>query len=362
MKILPVETEKTMISSSAILSSLAPSPEVDHIYSDEVLIGNMVEIEKAYLSAQSQLGMISAELAQSISQALTGFQFDATKIREGAKRDGVVVPELVRQMREFAAPKIQDVDRIHKGLTSQDVVDTSFAMAYQSLNDIYETKLKAILSALTKLQDCFGSDRIMGRTRMQAALEISVADRLRTWRAPIEAILRNFPAVRENLEVVTLGGPVGDGRAWGDQSTAVAEEMARLLGLHPNNNQQTNRIGLHSYGTWLVQLTGQGGKIGMDIALMAQQGINEVKLGAGGASSAMTHKSNPIAAETLVSLARYSSTLIAGLSQALIHEQERSGASWTLEWMCMSQICASAEASLITLCEVLNSIEVIGQN
>jgi 3-carboxy-cis,cis-muconate cycloisomerase len=73
--------------------------------------------------------------------------------------------------------------------------------------------------------------------------------------------------------------------------------------------------------------------MGMDISLMTQQGVDEMRLRGGGASSAMPHKQNPILAELLVTLSRANAVQLGGMHQALIHEQERSGASWALEWI-----------------------------
>ena len=100
-------------------------------------------------------------------------------------------------------------------------------------------------------------------------------------------------------------------------------------------------------GGWLSLVTGTLGKIGQDIALMAQSEIGAVALPPGGGSSAMPHKSNPVSAEILVALARHNAGLVAGLHHALVHEGERSGAAWTLEWLILPQIavtCASALA------------------
>ena len=41
----------------------------------------------------------------------------------------------------------------------------------------------------------------------------------------------------------------------------------------------------------------------------------------------MPHKRNPVIAEVLVALARFNATQLSGMHQALVHEQERSGAS-----------------------------------
>jgi 3-carboxy-cis,cis-muconate cycloisomerase len=79
---------------------------------------------------------------------------------------------------------------------------------------------------------------------------------------------------------------------------------------------------------------------------MAQNEIAEIKLAEGGGSSAMPHKSNPVRAEVLVALARFNAALIAAQHQALIHENERSGAAWTLEWLILPQMVVATGAAL----------------
>jgi len=43
---------------------------------------------------------------------------------------------------------------------------------------------------------------------------------------------------------------------------------------------------------------------------------------------------------------RFNATQIAGLHQALIHERERSGAAWMLEWMILPQISVTTGRAL----------------
>ncbi len=47
----------------------------------------------------------------------------------------------------------------------------------------------------------------------------------------------------------------------------------------------------------------------------------------------MPHKHNPVLAELVVPLARFNATLVSGMHQAVVHEQERSDIAWALEWM-----------------------------
>jgi 3-carboxy-cis,cis-muconate cycloisomerase len=84
----------------------------------------------------------------------------------------------------------------------------------------------------------------------------------------------------------------------------------------------------------------------VDVTLLAQNEVGAVRLAGGGGSSAMAHKSNPVNAEVLVALARYNAGLVGTLNQAMVHENERSGAAWTLEWLTLPPMLVATGASL----------------
>jgi 3-carboxy-cis,cis-muconate cycloisomerase len=95
---------------------------------------------------------------------------------------------------------------------------------------------------------------------------------------------------------------------------------------------------------------------------MAQNRVGDISLEGGGGSSAMPHKQNPIAAEVLVALAHYNATLTGGMHEALVHEQERSGAAWTLEWLILPQMVMASGASLRTAQALLRQVIRIGRD
>lgn len=192
----------------------------------------------------------------------------------------------------------------------------------------------------------------MGRTRMQAAIPMTVADRVQSWRSP-------FLELEERLKVQVLplqfGGAVGTLEKLGRQAGAVRAALAQELGLAERPQWQSQRGVIADIGHLLSRVTGATGKMGQDIALLAQSG-DEIELSGGGGSSAMAHKQNPVAAETLVSLARFNAIQLSGLPQSLVHEQERSGAAWTLEWMILPQMATAVGTSLLLGQKLVSSI------
>jgi len=194
---------------------------------------------------------------------------------------------------------------------------------------------------------------LMGRTRMQQALPMTVGNRLDAWEnnlatAAIQAAELGYP--------LQLSGPIG---ATLDEK--VIHAMAKEMGLLPAlRSWQNDRGPVLAIANACAGVTGAMGKIGADVALMAQNELAEIKLSGGGGSSAMPHKQNPVKAEVLVSLARFNAALLGGMHQAAVHEQERSGSAWTLEWLIMPQMVCAAAGSARLARELLESVESIG--
>jgi 3-carboxy-cis,cis-muconate cycloisomerase len=141
---------------------------------------------------------------------------------------------------------------------------------------------------------------------------------------------------------------------------SMAMHVARALNLQAGPVWHTDRSRFVALGHWLVLLSGTLGKVGQDIALMAQQGVDEITLAGGGGSSAMAHKQNPVTAEAMVTLARFTAGQQAVLSQAMVHEQERSGTAWALEWLTLPAMAEATGAALRHADGLLASVTGIG--
>jgi 3-carboxy-cis,cis-muconate cycloisomerase len=327
-----------------LLQALVGDEAVEALFSNEAELSAMLEVEAALARAQAQVGLIDEEAAQRITEACHSFRPDWPKLAEGLAQDGVVVPELVKQLR--AAVGEPHARFVHLGATSQDVTDTALIVRLKSIIEIFGNRIAELVSALRNLRARDGAVRLMAHTRMQRALPFTAGDKIDTWLQPLERHAERLDDLAPRLLVIQLGGPIGTRSEMKDQGDAVADAMAEILGLGygPSWHSQRDRIG--EFAAFLSLLSGTLGKTGQDVALMAQNEVGEVRLASGGGSSAMPHKSNPVQAELLVTLARYNAGLLGTLHQALVHENERSGAAWTLEWLVLPQMVMATATGL----------------
>ena len=79
--------------------------------------------------------------------------------------------------------------------------------------------------------------------------------------------------------------------------------------------------------------------------MLAQSEVGVVALAESGSSSSLPHKSNPVTAELLVSLAHHNAVLVSALYHATVHEQERLGSAWTLR-LTLPQMLRNAGGAL----------------
>lgn len=339
-----------------LLSALTGDPEIEALLSDESQLSAMLDFERALADASAETGLISEHAAEAIGAAIEAYTPDWHALGAGMAQDGVVVPALVKQLRVQVAEPYRAA--LHKGATSQDAIDTALMLQLAKVFDLYETRLSALLEKLEALAAEHGAKSTMAHTRMQVALPTTWNARLASWSEPLKRHLRSLSAMRRTLLVVQLGGPVGDRTSFEGRGDAIAAGMARRLDLGLATPWQATRDPIIALGSLLAQISGALGKLGADVALLAQNEVAAVRLEGGGGSSAMAHKSNPVNAEVLVALARHNAGLSGTLTQALVHENERSGAAWTLEWLTLPPMLITTGASLRLAQKLLDQLRI----
>lgn len=334
-------------------SGLFGDDDAQAIWSPETSLARMLAFEAAWSRSLGEVGAVEADLAERAAQVVEGCAPDVSQLRDGTGQDGLPIPALVSALKAAAGDEVAGA--IHAGATSQDVLDSVLAMVLRDTITLLDHRLERLLSALDGLEKRVGDTRIMGRTRMQAALPIAAAHRIGVWAQPLPRHRERLQAARQRVACVQVGGPVGDRRKLRPGMTAA---MAARLGLEDAPCWHAARDGVAEFGALAALIAGSCGKIGADVCLMAQQGVDEARVAGGGGSSAMPHKQNPVAAETLVTLARFASAQSGALTGAMVHEQERSGAAWTLEWMVLPPLALSAARALGLAIELVEGLEI----
>lgn len=339
----------------SLLHALTRDPEVAALFSDEAELAAILEFEAALAQAEAEAGLITPAAAAAVARAIAGFTPDHDDLVRGMTADGVVVPALVRQLRDGIGP--EHVDAVHVGATSQDAIDTGLILRLAKAIPILIERVAALEKAFSAFSDTAGSTELMAHTRMQAALPFTVKDKVATWAEPLSRQRQSLDAMRRRLLVVQLGGPIGDRSSFKGKGDEIARRLAALLDLGLAPSWHSQRDPIVEFGSLLASISGSLGKFGADVTLMAQSEVRQITLSGGGGSSSMAHKSNPVNAELLVALARYNAGLAGTLQQAMIHENERSGAAWTLEWMVLPDMVVTTARALAVALALVGQME-----
>ncbi|GAA6208069.1 3-carboxy-cis,cis-muconate cycloisomerase [Cognatishimia sp. WU-CL00825] len=345
--------------SNLFFSSLFEDPEVTAVFETGRTFARFLAFEIALSEALAASGAVDVSTAKAAIKKMHSFSPDMNAIKVASPIDGVPVPEFLRQLRKHVGADLTPA--VHVGSTSQDLIDTATVLALKEVNDTFTARLETAIAGIERLIESQGNNSLMGRTRMQAALPITVRHRLENWVIPLYRHRDSLAGMRSDLQVLQFGGATGDRSANRDKVVEIGADLANRLGLtDPGYAWHNDRTRFVAYAGWLSLVTGSLGKIGQDICLMAQQGIEEITQSGGGTSSAMAHKQNPVKAEMLIALAQYNAGQLALMHNALIHEQERSGSAWTLEWMVLpAMVCTTGRALQIAVSQ-LDEISRVG--
>lgn len=345
-----------VFTTSSVFGELLCDPKIAAEFDAPAFTARMLSFEAAWTEALGACGFVSASDANTALAAIKVFSSET--LGRGSDRDGLPVPELVAALRSGLDKGAACA--VHTGATSQDVMDTAMVLCCLSVMDEMTNRLDRIVAGLDSLLKRFGDDALTARTRMQSALPATVALRVDGWRRALVDHVARADSVRSELAVVQIGGPIGLRDTPSPHVVTCATKVAASLGLSLGPVWHVDRSRFVSFGHWLTLVAGSLGKIGQDVSLMVQQGVDDIALSGGGGSSAMAHKNNPVSAEMMVALARYVAGQQGVLGQAMIHEQERSGAAWALEWLTLPAMAEATGAALNHGEKLINSVTWIG--
>jgi 3-carboxy-cis,cis-muconate cycloisomerase len=324
-------------------------PALREAVSDDAWLAAMLDAERALAAAEARVGVLSQEEADAVAQACRG-RFDAGALAEEGRRVGNPVEPLVRALRGSA-------ERAHWGATSQDVLDTAAALVARDAGTLVLAELDGLARACADLAERHRETVMAGRTLLQQAVPTTFGLKAASWLVGVvHARARLEPALRLPAQ---LGGAAGTLAALGDRGLEVLHAYAEEVDLpEPVVPWHTRRLPIAELGGALAVASGFVGKIALDVALLAQTEVGEVREPADGGSSTMPHKRNPVGS-TLARACALRARAGAGLLvAALDQEHERAAGAWHAEWGALSDALALTGAAASWMRETLEGLEV----
>ena len=347
----------------SLASRTLARPSFETAFEPPAFLRAMLAFESALARAQAQEGVIPQAAADAIARACGSIEFDVDALVAVGKRSATLVVPFVTLLRnEVAKASKEHAKLVHKGSTTQDVLDTAMALCLRPCLDEADRSLEAAVRSLAAKAREHRATPMLGRTLMQPAVAITAGLKIARWAAALaHDRVRLGEAAAEGL-AVQFGGPVGALESFGVKGPAIRHRIALELGLADVPSWQSHRNSWVDLLARMGQVVLTAGKVARDVALMSQPEVGEMleappREGVG-ASSAMPHKRNPVGCVHALAAAARLPGLMASLYASGIAEHERALGGWQAELGLVPEIASALGTSLDFLDTIAGSLVV----
>ncbi|MFE6163024.1 lyase family protein [Streptomyces sp. NPDC056486] len=419
---------------------------------DTAFLQAMLDAEAALTRAQATVGMAPAEAAKAVSAAADADRFDVRDIALRARTGGNPVIPLVADL--TAAVPADAAPYVHRGATSQDIMDTAMMLVARRTLDLILVDLTRTETALARLASQHRDTVMPGRTLTQHAVPTTFGLKAAGWRSLVLDARDRVRPVRESLPA-QLGGAAGTLAAFGayasgakptgafadgELSTKAPSGGASSVGALPGEASSAEALpggpssamapsgeassaeafpggpsstealpgepssteaasaevlpaeafsAAGGHGEQLVSAfarqlrlaepvlpwhtlrtpvadlaaalaftAGALGKAATDILTLSRTELAELSEGAGGGSSAMPHKANPVRSTLVAAAARRAPALAATLHASMAAEDERPAGAWHAEWEALRDLLRTVGGASLHAAELTENLRV----
>ena len=301
------------------------SREMTEIWSDENRFRLWQEVETVVCEVRADRGEIPAEAAAEI-RAKGAFETERVLEIEKTVQHDVIA--FLTNLAEHVGPSSRYV---HQGMTSSDLLDTSFALQIGQAGRILRRELVDLLEAVEQKAVEHRDTVMIGRSHGIHAEPTTYGLKLMVYWSALERGLRRLDAAQQEIAYGQISGAVG---TIAHLDPEVETETMKRLGLNvdPASTQVIQR---DRHASWLQMTATLGATVeqmAVEIRNLQRTDVHEVEESFGKeqkGSSAMPHKKNPIVSEKLTGMARllrgYAHTALENV--ALWHERDISHSS-----------------------------------
>lgn len=295
------------------------------IWSPENRFKTWLEIEVRACEALCKLGLIPEAALKNI-QEKADFNVDRIdEIEQVTKHDVIAFTTC---MGEYVG---EDSRYIHWGLTSSDVLDTSFSMQLKQASEIILEDIDELLVVLKDKAMEHKNTMMIGRSHGIHAEPITFGFKMALWYDEMKRQKVRMERAKEAISVGMISGAVG---TFAHNPPFVEEYVCEKCGLKPApiSTQIIQRDVYAEFFTTLAQIGASLEKFAIEVRHLQRTEVSEAaeyfSAGQKG-SSAMPHKKNPILSENVSGLVRIlrGNALVAMENVALWHERDISHSS-----------------------------------
>ncbi len=302
-------------------------PEMTAVWTPETKFRLWFEIEAHACDAQAELGVIPREAAETVWKA-KDMEFDVERIDEIEREVKHDVIAFLTHLSELVGPEARFV---HQGMTSSDILDTTFNLQLVRAADILIADMDALLAALKRRAMEHKDTACIGRSHGIHAEPVTFGLKMAGAYAEMARNRARLVAARAEVATGAISGAVG---TFANIDPAVEAHVCAKMGLEPEpiSTQVIPRDRHAAYFATLGVVASSIERVATEIRHLQRTEVLEAEEwfspGQKG-SSAMPHKRNPVLTENLTGLARMvrAYALPAMENVALWHERDISHSS-----------------------------------
>ncbi len=300
-------------------------PEMARIWTEQRKLETWLQIEVAVCEVLAEQGEIPKEAAKEIKEKAS-FNVDRTHELEKTTKHDIIA--FLTNVGESIGPLSR---YLHYGLTSSDILDTSFALLLQEASDLILKDIDCLLAVLKEKAFKYKDTLMIGRSHGIHAEPITFGLKMALWHDEMKRNRLRMERAKEAISVGKISGAVG---TFAHIPPSVEEAVCNRLGLKPApiSTQIVQRDHHAEFFMTLALMASSIEKFSVELRHLQRTEVLEAEeffsKGQKG-SSAMPHKRNPISAENLSGLARLirSYSLAAMENIPLWHERDISHSS-----------------------------------
>ncbi len=348
---------------STVYGGAWATPEMRALFADVPRTRRWLELLALLAEVQSEYGVIPAEGAKDIRATCDSIDVDSTFLREcresydsTSHSTAGLIAAVARRCSGSGA------EWFYFGTTVQDLTDTWLMLMLREARGLLVADLERAMAATEDLCRRHRSTLMAGRTHGQQGLPITFGFKAAGWLAELRRNRQRFDEVASRMDIGQLCGGVGSLSAMGPQALAVQRRFLERLGLRePDISWTASRDILAEWAHLLVLSTGTADRIGHEVYNLQRDEIGELRersLAEGVGSITMPHKRNPEAAEHLGTLSRVVRANAGLLVEGLVHDHERDGRSWKVEWHAVPELTMAAGKAHSLLAFLVEGLEI----
>lgn len=361
---------------TGLLSPVSAGTVAEGELTDAAWLQAMLDAEAALAAAQADIGVLPRGAADVIAKAVAGHDIDVREVALSARETANPVVGLIKELTRVVGDiDPSATDYVHRGSTSQDILDTAAMMLAKRVLALIATDLGYVAEALAILAVEHRDTVMAARTLAVQAVPTTFGLKASGWRELILEARARVLAVAGRLPV-SLGGAAGTLAGYlayagphGADPGAFVETLniafARRTGLAASGLPwHALRAPIADIGSTMAFVTGALGKFAIDVLTLSRTEVGEVLEPAPpgrGVSSAMPHKRNPVLATMIRSAALQVPALSTILTNALLSEDERSAGGWHAEWLALRECLRLTGGAAQTAVDLSRGLQVRGK-